>query len=121
MCVRLNFYARRASPDLVLGLKLYADGSAITKVFPDKEVGLQFPKDEQRFETISNGKFKCPVHRAVVASERERMPVAIFCSPDPEQEIAPAEELVNSDRPRYKNVKLQCQLFRALPARQETD
>lgn len=47
---RFNFYPRCQNPDLVLGVKPHADGSAITILLPDKEVeGLQFLKDNEWF------------------------------------------------------------------------
>ena len=48
MFARFNLYPPCPRPDLVLGLKPHADGSAITFVLQDKEVeGLQFLKDNQ--------------------------------------------------------------------------
>lgn len=45
---RFNFYPRCRNPDLVLGVKPHADGSAITILLQDKEVeGLQFMKDNE--------------------------------------------------------------------------
>ncbi|KAF3971083.1 hypothetical protein CMV_005290 [Castanea mollissima] len=111
-------------PDLVLGLKPHADGSAITFVLQDKEVeGFQFLKDNQwirvpaipqalvinrgdQAEIMSNGIFKSPVHRVVTNSERERISVAVFSSPDSDKEIEPIGRLFNDSRPRlYKKVK----------------
>ncbi|KAF2318123.1 hypothetical protein GH714_041474 [Hevea brasiliensis] len=55
---------------------------------------------------MSNGIFKSPVHRVVTNSEKERITVAVFCIPDSDKEIKPADALVNETRPRlYKNVK----------------
>lgn len=45
---RFNFYPTCPRPDLVLGLKPHADGSAITFLLQDREVeGLQILKDGQ--------------------------------------------------------------------------
>lgn len=47
---RFNFYPRCRNPDLVLGVKPHADGSAITILLQDKEVeGLQFMKGSEWF------------------------------------------------------------------------
>ncbi|KAM3714196.1 hypothetical protein ACJW31_01G313900 [Castanea mollissima] len=124
MLTRFNLYPPCPRPDLVLGLKPHADGSAITFVLQDREVeGLQFLKDNQwirvpviphallinigdQAEIMSNGIFKSPVHRVVTNSERERISVAVFCSPDSDIEIEPIGRLVNDSRPRlYKKVK----------------
>ena len=57
-------------------------------------------------QIMSNGVFKSPVHRVVTNSERERISVAVFCSPDSNIEIEPIGRLVNDSRPRlYKKVK----------------
>ncbi|MBA0610668.1 hypothetical protein Godav_011482 [Gossypium davidsonii] len=124
MQARFNFYPICPRPDQVLGVKPHADGSVITMLLQDKEVeGLQVLKDDQWFnvpiipqallinvgdqaEIMSNGIFKSPVHRVVTNSERERITVAVFCIPHPDQEIQPVEELINETHPRlYKKVK----------------
>ena len=57
-------------------------------------------------QIMSNGIFKSPVHRVVTNSERERILVAVFSSPDSDKEIEPIGKLFNDSRPRlYKNVK----------------
>lgn len=124
MYTRYNFYPPCPRPDLVHGVKPHADGSAITILLQDEEVeGLQFLKDNQWFrvpitphalivnvgdqiEVMSNGIFKSPLHRAVTNSEKERITVATFCSPDVGEEIGPVEELINDKNPRlYKTMK----------------
>ncbi|KAK1371189.1 Codeine O-demethylase [Heracleum sosnowskyi] len=124
MVARFNYYPPCPRPDLTLGIKPHADGSAITYLFQDNEVeGLQILKDDQWFsvptvtnallvnvgdqvEIMSNGIFKSPLHRAVTNSERERMTVAVFCFPDASRDIEPAEELITETSPRlYKKIK----------------
>ncbi|XP_015581845.1 2-oxoglutarate-dependent dioxygenase 11 isoform X2 [Ricinus communis] len=124
MQARFNFFPPCSRHDLVLGLKPHSDSSAITIVLQDQEVeGLQLLKDDQWFrvpvipgallinigdqiEIMSNGFFKSPVHRAVINPTRERFSVAVFYSPDPENDIEPVDGLVNEARPRlYKKVK----------------
>jgi len=123
MTSRFNFYPVCPRPDLIIGSKPHADGSAITVLLQDKEVeGLQFLKDDQWFtapivpeallvnigdqiEIMSNGIFKSPVHRVVTNSTRERISVVIFSIPQPGREIEPAAGLVDESRPRlYKKV-----------------
>lgn len=124
MIARYNCYPPCPRPDLILGVKPHADGSAITFLLQDKQVeGLQVLKDNQWFrvpiipnallinvgdqvEIMSNGIFQSPLHRVVTNSERERMTLAVFCIPESGKEIEPAEELVTEERPRlYKKVK----------------
>ncbi|XVF88281.1 hypothetical protein PTKIN_Ptkin19aG0037400 [Pterospermum kingtungense] len=130
MDARFNYYPICPRPELVLGVKPHADGSAITILLQDKQVGgLQLLKDDQWFsvpiipqallinvgdqiEIMSNGIFKSPLHRVVTNSERERITLAVFCFPPPDQEIQPVEELINEARPRlYKKVKDYPSLF----------
>lgn len=124
MFARFNYYPRCPRPDLVLGLKPHADGSAITLVLPDREVeGLQFLRDGQWFrvptipdallinvgdqvEMMSNGIFKSPMHRAVTNAESDRISLVVFCTPEEQNEIGPADELINEETPRsYKKIR----------------
>nr|XP_009797810.1 PREDICTED: protein SRG1 isoform X1 [Nicotiana sylvestris] len=121
---RFNFYPPCPRPKLVRGLKPHADGTAITILLHDKEVeGLQVLKDNKWYrvpimpyallvivgdqvEIMSNGLLKSPVHRAVTNSEKERITVAMFCSPESGIDIEPVEELIDDKRPRlYKTAK----------------
>ena len=55
---------------------------------------------------MSNGIFKSPMHRVVTNSKRERISMAVFCSPDSDKEIEPIGRPVNDSRPRlYRKVK----------------
>ncbi|KDP30220.1 hypothetical protein JCGZ_17002 [Jatropha curcas] len=127
---KFNYYPPCPMPDKILGVRPHADGSVLTILLQDKEVeGLQFLKDNQWFrvpiipdalfvnagdqaEIMSNGIFKSGVHRVVTNTERERISIAIFCIPDSEKEIKPADGLIDETRPRlYKTVKGYVGLF----------
>ncbi|CAN4100181.1 unnamed protein product [Withania somnifera] len=119
---RFNYYSPCQRPDLVLGLKPHSDGSGYTIILQD-EVGLQVLKDGKwytvpkdptallvlmadQMEIMSNGIFKSPVHRVLSNSERDRISVAVFYTPEVGKEIGPEDDLVNGDRPKiYKKVK----------------
>ncbi|GFS41755.1 2-oxoglutarate (2OG) and Fe(II)-dependent oxygenase superfamily protein [Actinidia rufa] len=124
MTARFNLYPPCPRPDLILGVKPHADGSAVTFLLQDREVeGLQIMKDGQWYrvpivphallinvgdqaEIMSNGEFKSPLHRVVTNSERERITLAVFCIPESGIEIGPVEELISENRPKlYKNMK----------------
>ncbi|XP_077222996.1 protein SRG1-like isoform X1 [Tasmannia lanceolata] len=124
MYVRFNYYPPCSRPDLVLGLTPHSDGRGITILLQDNAVdGLEVLRDGEwvnvpaiphallvnlgdQMEIMSNGIFKSPVHRAVTNSEKERVSVAMFFSPDPQTEISPADELVDTMKSRlYKKVK----------------
>ncbi|XP_049412226.1 protein SRG1-like isoform X2 [Solanum stenotomum] len=118
---RFNYYSPCQRPDLVLGLKPHADGTGYSIILQD-EVGLQVLKDGKwytvpkdptalfvlmgdQMEVMSNGIFKGLVHRVVSNSERDRISVAMFYTPELGKEIGPEDDLVNMDRPRiYKKV-----------------
>lgn len=119
---RFNYYSPCQRPDLVLGLKPHADGTGYTIILQD-EVGLQVLKDGKwytvpkdptallvlmgdQMQIMSNGIFKSPVHRVLSNSERDRISVAMFYTPEVGKEIGPEDGLVNGDRPKiYKRVK----------------
>ncbi|KAK2991069.1 hypothetical protein RJ640_010071, partial [Escallonia rubra] len=115
MHARFNFYPRCPRPDLVLGLKPHADGSAITILMQEKQVEVGessiirhalLVNAGDQLEIMSNGLFKIPMHRVLTNSESERCTLAMFCTPESEKEIEPVEELVDDKRPRlYKKVK----------------
>nr|AHL20270.1 hypothetical protein [Casuarina equisetifolia] len=120
---RFNYYLCCTTPELVLGLKSHADGTGYTVILQDDVEGLQIHKDEHWFtvptisdallvlmgdqmEIMTNGVFKAPVHRVVTNSERERISVAMFYTPEPNKEIGPEEGLINEERPKlFKKVK----------------
>jgi isopenicillin N synthase-like dioxygenase len=54
-------------------------------------------------QIMTNGVFQSPVHRVVTNSERERISVAMFYTPEPNKEIGPEEGLVNEERPKLFN------------------
>ncbi|CAA0816451.1 2-oxoglutarate (2OG) and Fe(II)-dependent oxygenase superfamily protein [Striga hermonthica] len=111
---RFNYYSPCTRPDLVLGLKAHADGSGYTVIVQD-EPGLQILNDGEwctvaqnpdnalivlmgdQMEIMSNGVFKSPVHRVVSDSEKDRMSVAVFYSPEVGREIGPEEGLISEE------------------------
>ncbi|KAM4100518.1 hypothetical protein ACB094_05G073400 [Castanea mollissima] len=120
---RFNYYSCCERPDLILGLKPHADGSGYTIILQDDVEGLQVHKDGKwytvptishalfvlmgdQMEIMTNGLFKSPVHRVLTNTERERISVAMFYTPERKKEIGPEEGLVNQERPKlFKKVK----------------
>lgn len=120
---RFNYYSRCLRPDIVLGLKPHADGSGYTILLQNEVDGLQILKDDcwltiptisnallvlmgDQMEIMSNGIFKSPVHRVLASSERERISVAVFYTPESGKLIGPEEGLIDEERPRlFKKVK----------------
>ncbi|XP_059641097.1 codeine O-demethylase-like [Cornus florida] len=119
---RFNYYSRCKRPDLILGLKSHADGSGYTVILQDEE-GLQVLKNDKWFtvpkipntllilmgdqmEIMTNGIFKSPVHRVLSNSERDRISVAVFYTPEAGKEIGVEDGLVDEERPRlFKKVR----------------
>ncbi|CAH9056531.1 unnamed protein product [Cuscuta epithymum] len=123
LSVRFNYYSPCQRPDLVLGLKPHSDGSGYTVIIQD-EAGLQVLKNDKWFtvpknphailvimgdqmEIMSNGIFKSPVHRVLSSSERDRISVAVFYTPEIGTKIGPEKGLFFNDEERrvYKRVK----------------
>ncbi|XP_039117797.1 protein SRG1-like [Dioscorea cayenensis subsp. rotundata] len=121
---RFNNYPCCRRPDLVIGVKPHSDSSGLTIILPDKDVeGLQVMKDGvwvkiitdphalivnmgDQMEIISNGIFKSPLHRVVTNTEKHRISIAMFYTPEGETEIGPADGLVSDTKPRlYKTMK----------------
>ncbi|KAK6151688.1 hypothetical protein DH2020_014323 [Rehmannia glutinosa] len=118
---RFNLYPPCPRPDVVLAAKPHGDASAMTYLLQDKQVeGLQTLKDGQWYrvpiipnamvvnvgdqvEIMSNGIFKSPIHRVVTNPNKERITIAIFCTPDATSEVGPAEGLIDEERPKLFN------------------
>ncbi|XP_074302209.1 protein LATERAL BRANCHING OXIDOREDUCTASE 1-like [Silene latifolia] len=119
---RLGLYPRCPSPDRVYGMHPHSDNCTLTLILQDNDVpeGLHIQKDDQWFnvavipgalfvfngdfgEVMSNGIFKSPMHRVVTNSEKDRVSLASFCTPDPENEVEPIPQLVTTNQPKmYK-------------------
>ncbi|GLJ27816.1 hypothetical protein SUGI_0545900 [Cryptomeria japonica] len=115
--MRLNYYPPCPRPDLVLGISPHSDASVFTVLLQDDEtVGLQICKDGEwvpvqpipgalvinigdMLEVISNGIYKSIEHRAVTNMDRDRISIAMFCSPSGETEVGPAPELSDELHP----------------------
>ncbi|XP_050230959.1 jasmonate-induced oxygenase 2-like [Mercurialis annua] len=124
MAVRFNYYPKCPKPESVLGFKAHSDRSVITILLQDAEVeGLQMFKDDQwyrvpiiphalvvnvgdQLQIMSNGIMKSPMHRVSTNSERNRISVATFHSPNAEVEIEPLQNLIDEERPQqYRKLK----------------
>lgn len=55
---------------------------------------------------MSNGILKSPVHRVLSNSERDRISVAVFYTPEVGKEIEPQNGLINEQNPKlFKKIK----------------
>jgi isopenicillin N synthase-like dioxygenase len=122
---RLTYYPHCTRPDAVYGIKPHSDGSVLTILLLDKDVGgLRVKKDNEWvdiptvpnslliifgdiMELISNGTIKSPLHYVTTNSERERISVAMFYLPEADKELQPADAFVSEEKPAlYKKVKV---------------
>uniref|UniRef100_A0A0D9WMH8 Fe2OG dioxygenase domain-containing protein n=1 Tax=Leersia perrieri TaxID=77586 RepID=A0A0D9WMH8_9ORYZ len=122
---RFNYYPPCPRPDLVLGVKPHSDGSLLTILLVDKDIGgLQVQRDGKWYnvpdsphkllinigdtmEILCNGIFRSPVHRVVTNAEKERISLAMFYSVDGEKDLEPAAGLLDENRSaRYRKVNI---------------
>ncbi|KAF7106048.1 hypothetical protein CFC21_106814 [Triticum aestivum] len=105
--VRCSYYPQCPRPELVFGLKPHCDGTILTILMVDDNVGgLQVLRDGvwwdvptiprtllviigDQTEILSNGFFTSPVHRVVTNAKKERLSVALDYV-DHEREIEPS-------------------------------
>ncbi|GLJ33682.1 hypothetical protein SUGI_0676910 [Cryptomeria japonica] len=126
MTMRMNLYPPCPRPDLVLGLSPHSDGSAITLLLQDDQVeGLHVRKNNEwipiqptpyalvinigdLIEVMTNGRYKSIEHRAMTNKEKTRLSIATFYHPSLDEEVAPANNLVDEKNPSlYKKFKHQ--------------
>ncbi|KAJ6776161.1 3-DIOXYGENASE putative-RELATED [Salix koriyanagi] len=115
--MRMNYYPPCPQPDKVIGLTPHSDAVGLTILLQVNEVeGLQVKKDGKWvpvkplpnafifnigdvLEIITNGTYRSIEHRATVNSEKERLSIATFLSPDYDSVIGPASSLVTEQTP----------------------
>ncbi|URD82334.1 2OG-Fe(II) oxygenase superfamily [Musa troglodytarum] len=120
--IRFNYYPPCPQADKVLGFSQHSDADLITLVLQVNQVqGLQIKRSGEWFpvmplpgafivnvgdifEILSNGRYKSIEHRVVVNTERERLSIATFHSPQSHAMIGPLQELVRGSGARYKTV-----------------
>ena len=54
---------------------------------------------------LSNGEYKSVEHRAVVDTEKQRLSIVSFCSPDIKTMIGPLADLLKEKRAKYKTIR----------------
>eukprot|EP00268_Persea_americana_P021335 TRINITY_DN2127_c0_g1_i1.p1 TRINITY_DN2127_c0_g1~~TRINITY_DN2127_c0_g1_i1.p1 ORF type:complete len:186 (-),score=37.13 TRINITY_DN2127_c0_g1_i1:361-918(-) len=118
--VRMNYYPPCQQADKVLGLSPHSDATGLTLLIQVNEVqGLQIRRDGKWvlvkpssgafivnvgdvIEILSNGKYKSIEHRAVINTEKERLSIAAFHSPNYDTMIGPIPEHVTGKHAYYK-------------------
>ncbi|CAH2041881.1 unnamed protein product [Thlaspi arvense] len=124
--LRANYYPPCPQPELVIGLTPHSDAALLTVLLQLRDVqGLQIRKDGiwipvrplpdafivnagDSLEIATNGIYKSIQHRAVVNSERERVSIAVFHSPNMGGELGPAHSLITPQTPaQFKRVRVE--------------
>ncbi|KAI4313620.1 hypothetical protein L6164_026583 [Bauhinia variegata] len=123
--MRMNYYPPCPQPELAIGLNPHSDGGGLTILLQvNKMEGLQIRKDGiwipikplpnafiinigDILEIVTNGIYKSIEHRATVNSEKERLSIATFYSPDFETIVGPAPSLVGPEKPaKFRSMSL---------------
>ncbi|KAM3000838.1 hypothetical protein FF2_037202 [Malus domestica] len=120
--LRMNYYPPCQQASRVMGLTPHSDAVGLTLLVQVNEVqGLQIKKNGRWvpvkpvpsafivnigdiIEIMSNGEYKSIEHRAVVNTERERLSIAAFHSPNLRTAIGPLPDLVKDNAANYKTV-----------------
>ncbi|KAJ7530340.1 hypothetical protein O6H91_15G090200 [Diphasiastrum complanatum] len=118
----INHYPPCPQPDLTLGVSGHTDPNVITVLQQDEVEGLQVLRDGlwiavhpirnafvvnmgDQMQIITNGKYQCAEHRAVVNSTKTRFSIATFYGPSLDAVICPAPKLIDQDHPpHYRQV-----------------
>ncbi|KAK6270236.1 hypothetical protein POUND7_007341 [Theobroma cacao] len=111
--MRTNYYPPCGEPEQVIGLSPHSDATGLTILHQVNEVeGLQVKKDGKwlpvkplpnafivnigdALEIITNVVYRSIEHRATVNSEKERLSIATFYSPNYNGEVGPAPSLIS--------------------------
>ncbi|XP_027341599.1 protein SRG1-like [Abrus precatorius] len=121
--MRMNYYPPCPQPEKVIGLTPHSDGIGLTILLQANEVdGLQIRKDDvwipvkplpnafivnvgDILEIITNGIYRSIEHRATVNSEKERLSIATFYSPNQDGMMGPATSLITEQTPaQFKRI-----------------
>ncbi|KAL6279747.1 hypothetical protein ACE6H2_016628 [Prunus campanulata] len=101
--LRMNYYPPCPQASRVMGLIPHSDAVGLTLLIQVNDVqGLQI-KNNGRW-ILSNGEYKSIEHRAVVNTERERLSIAGFHSPNTMTMIGPLPDLVKEKAANYKAI-----------------
>lgn len=130
--MRMNYYPPCPQPEIVMGLCPHSDAVALTILLQVNEMeGLQVKKDGRWvpvsplpgafvvnigdiLEIVTNGAYCSIEHRATVNSDKERLSIATFLSPNMEGNIGPAPSLVGVKTPaKFKTIS-SVEYFRGL-------
>ncbi|GMQ04427.1 hypothetical protein CsSME_00049850 [Camellia sinensis var. sinensis] len=121
--IRMNYYPPCELASKVIGLTPHSDATGLTLLIQVNQVqGLQIKKDGEWvpikplpgaiiinigdiLEILSNGEYSSIEHRAAVNTEKERLSIAGFHSPNLKAMVGPFPDLVNEENAaKYKTI-----------------
>ncbi|GAB2218443.1 hypothetical protein Droror1_Dr00001666 [Drosera rotundifolia] len=122
--VLLNYYPICPNPELTAGVGRHSDVSALTVLLQDDVGGLYVKSPEgdawihvppttgalvinigDAFQIISNGQYKSIEHRVITNPNQNRVSVASFAAPLPDETIGPLSEVLETgESPVYREI-----------------
>ncbi|KAK9146380.1 hypothetical protein Sjap_006283 [Stephania japonica] len=98
-----DYFLNHANEE-VEGLQVFKDGKWIKVPVVPNAIIINVA---DQIEIISNGVYKSPVHRVITNSEKERLSLAVFYSPEMDKEIEPATKFITESMPRmFRKIKM---------------
>ncbi|RWR97821.1 gibberellin 3-beta-dioxygenase 1-like protein [Cinnamomum micranthum f. kanehirae] len=119
--LQLNWYPPCPDPNRAIGLVAHSDSPILTVLYPSSTSGLQVLREHgtqahwvtigpvpdsfvvnvgDLLQILTNGRFRAPLHRAIVNRTHHRLSVPIFIGPPKDALITPLSKLVSADRPQ---------------------
>jgi len=119
--LRLNYYPPCDEPENHLGISHHTDAGALTVLLHDGNPGLQFlcngewhaadaaPGDlfiniGDIVQVWSNDRYRAPLHRVLVSTDRSRYSAPFFLNPSYKTDYAPLAGALNGQSPRYRPI-----------------
>ncbi|GAB2277118.1 hypothetical protein Dimus_011825 [Dionaea muscipula] len=122
--VNFNYYPYCPNPELTVGVGRHSDGSALTVLLQDDVGGLyvRAPDGESWIhvppmrgalvinigdvlQLLSNGRYKSIEHKVVANPWKNRVSIAMFINPGPNQVVGPLREAMeDGEKPLYREI-----------------
>lgn len=120
--LNFNYYPRCPNPELTIGNRRHSDISCFTVLLQDDVGGLYVRAEDgeswvnvpprkgalvinigDSLQIMSNGQYKSIEHKVLANTARNRISLATFISPGPEQVVAPLPEVLEGGEPAAYN------------------
>ncbi|GAB2211955.1 hypothetical protein Droror1_Dr00025295 [Drosera rotundifolia] len=124
IAVNFNYYPYCPNPELTVGVGRHSDGSAITVLLqddvgglyvraPDAESWIHVPPTRGALvinigdvlQLLSNGRYRSIEHKVVANPWKNRVSIAVFMNPAPNQVVGPMKEAMEEgEKPLYREI-----------------